>query len=216
MQQSLITLYLHSLQDRNLVERRITLIFVYWILQRNSGPCHLHASPFRYHSPTQSGIRSAVIEVPRLKVVPPIRRKWNSLSTCSLHCKGRDENQELCTSTNGCGENVVILQEPFRILLADPELNEEADGEIHHDRRVDANWEVAEIPADDGGNEVVKPCLWEAAVEEVEWKGNNKAKWQGEDDPLICSTDAEEIFWQSAECNGLERLVRRQSVPRHQ
>jgi hypothetical protein len=40
-------------------------------------------------------------------------------------------------------------------------------------------------------------------VHEVEWERDEEPEWEGEDDPLTCSADAEEVFGQRTKSDGL-------------
>jgi hypothetical protein len=100
-------------------------------------PHHLQNSDFA--PSTQCRVRSAIIKVPRLEIIPPIRRERNRFSTCTLHCKSRNKYQQLRSSTDGRTQNIIILQEPFRVASADVELHVEAETEGDHDGGVDAH-----------------------------------------------------------------------------
>lgn len=65
-----------------------------------------------------------------MKIIPPIRRKNHLLPTSPLHSKGRNENQKLRTPTNRSRQDIIILQEPFRVFSADVHLDEEAESEV--------------------------------------------------------------------------------------
>jgi hypothetical protein len=54
------------------------------------------------------------------------------------------------------------------VTSADIELDVEAKTEEDHDGGVDAHGQVAEIPGDDGRDDVVKANFWEGSVGEVE------------------------------------------------
>jgi len=49
------------------------------------------------------------------------------------------------------------------------------------------------MPGDDWGNNVVEAHFWEGTVSPIERKGKEKAEGEGEHDPLVSATDAEEI-----------------------
>lgn len=78
------------------------------------------------------------------------------------------------STVEGGGGEVVVLAEPSRGVLAKVELGE--DGEEHggEDGRVDADREVAEAPADNGGDEGVEAHLGPEAVHEVEGNGDEE------------------------------------------
>ena len=83
------------------------------------------------------------------------------------------------------------------------ELDHEPDDEVHHDRRVDTDREVAEIPRYYGRNDVVEAEGWEASVCEVEREGDCETKREGEHDPLVGAADAEHVFGECAEGDSL-------------
>jgi hypothetical protein len=141
-------------------------------------PSHLPATPScsnLFQPSTQGWVRSTEIEIPTLEIVPPIRRERHRFPARTLHCKRGNENQKFSTSTNRRSEDVIILQEPFRIPLTDPELYEESDNKIHHHGRVDTHREVAQVVTNDWCNEVVKTGCREIPVEEVGWKGYSES-----------------------------------------
>lgn len=87
---------------------------------------------------------------------------------------------------------------------ADVELHVEAETEEDHDGGVDADGQKAQVPGDDGRDDVVEAHLWEGAVGEVEWEGKEEAEGECEDDPLVLAADAEEVARESSECNCLK------------
>lgn len=78
--------------------------------------------------------------------------------------------------------------------LADVELNEETYHEVDHYGGVDADGEVTDVPADDGGDEVVESGFGEMFVREVEGERDGKTEGQSEDHPLVGASDAEHVF----------------------
>ncbi len=141
----------------------------------------------------QRRIRLTKVKIALLEIIPPIRRKRHRLPTGPLHRKRRHKDQQLCTSTNSRAQDIVILEEPLRVAAADVELDVEAETEGYHDGGVDADGQVAEIPGDDGRDDVVEAHFREGAVEEVEGEGNEETEREREHDPLVGAADAEEI-----------------------
>ena len=124
----------------------------------------------------QRRIRLTKVEIPLLEIIPPIRRKRHRLPTRALHRKRRHKDQQLCTSTNSRAQDIIVLEEPLRVATAHVELDVEAETEGYHDGGVDADGEIAEIPGDDGRDDVVEAYFWEGTVQEVEGEGDEEAE----------------------------------------
>jgi hypothetical protein len=77
-------------------------------------------------------------------------------STCARNSKRQDEHNDLCASVHCCREHIVVLQVPSRVLPSDVVLGDETKDEVDGHAGVDADAEIAEVPADQCGVEVVQ------------------------------------------------------------
>lgn len=76
-------------------------------------------------------------------------------STGTRNSKRQDEHNDLCASVHCCREQVVVLEVPSWVLPADVVLSDKTKDEVDGHTGVDADAEVAEVPADQGGVKVV-------------------------------------------------------------
>lgn len=135
-----------------------------------------------------------------------LRRERNSNTTGALNSERGNEHQKFCTAADCSSQNIIILQEPFRISFSYEELHEETNCEVHHHRRIDTDRKVTKVPAYHGCDEVVEACFGEVSMGEVEGQGNGEADWEGKNDPLVGSADAEHVFGKSPKCNCLKHV----------
>ena len=76
-------------------------------------------------------------------------------STSARNSKRQDEHNDLCASVHCSREQVVVLQVPSWVLPSDIVLSDEAEDEVDGHAGVDADAEIAEVPANQCGVEVV-------------------------------------------------------------
>jgi len=76
-------------------------------------------------------------------------------STCSSNSKGQDEHNDPYTSVHHCREKVVVSELPSWVLPWSVVLDK-AEDEVNGYTGVDADANVAEVPADQRGVEVVQ------------------------------------------------------------
>ena len=76
------------------------------------------------------------------------------------------------------------------------------------DGGIDACYEPAYVPADDGHVEVVEAHLWEEPVEEVAWERSGETEDETEGYPLIGRPPTVHLFRETApgDCLGVEGL----------
>lgn len=93
--------------------------------------------------------------------------------------------QQLSAAADCCCQQVVVSDEPFGVLLPEPELNKKADSKINANGGVNAHGKVAKIPQQDWRDEVVEAKCWETTVQEVEGQWEQETERQCEDNPRI-------------------------------
>jgi len=158
-------------------------------------------------SSTNRRVPHTEIHIPLLIIIAPPWRERNFLPARTLYRKRRDKHQQLRTATDSRSKNVIVLQEPLWVFLADIELDHESDDEVHHHGGVDTDGEVPQIPRYDGCDNVVETEGREASMREVEGERDREAEGESEHDPLIGAADAEHVFGECAEGDGLRFKV---------
>lgn len=99
-----------------------------------------------------------------MEVVTKVRRELDGLPTATLHRKRRQEHAHLHATADGCGQHVVVLDEPLGVSLADPELDKESQDEVGGDGGVNADGQEAQEEAQQRRHQEVEASLGEEAV----------------------------------------------------
>jgi hypothetical protein len=92
---------------------------------------------------THCRISHAIIIVPFLIIVAPIRRKHYRLPSRSQYGEGQDEIDYLSATIQSSGHDVVVLDKPIWSVLAKVELRDDSDGVVEEQGAVCAMREDA-------------------------------------------------------------------------
>lgn len=123
------------------------------------------------------------------------------LSTASSDCKSQDKDHDLSATVHGRRNEIVVLDEQVRVVLADVELTDKGQDEEHGQRTVDSDEQVAHVPEDNGRVEVTPVLVAGHAVSNVQRNGHKESNEIGQSDPLITRAHAEHLA-RNAPSNG--------------
>jgi len=116
-----------------------------------------------------------------------------SLSTTAKDGKTENEDNNLCATIEGSGNEVVVLVEHSRVVLAQVPLGTDTERKVSEDTAVDADEQPAHVPEDDGEVEVAEDFHLGVAVEQPEGHGHDEAEQVRDRDPLVARADGEHV-----------------------
>lgn len=102
-------------------------------------------------------------------------REGTCFATATKHSKCQNKDHNLSAAIQGRGDNIIVLDKELRIMLSEIPLSNKTKQEVHEDSRVDADKEVAHVPADDRQVDVSPEDMGSVSVDDPEWDGNGKA-----------------------------------------
>jgi hypothetical protein len=121
-------------------------------------------------------------------------RERNGLATATENRKRQDEHHNLGSAIQSRGNNIIVLDEEDWVTLSEPPLGHEAEQEIHEDGGVDADEEVAHVPADDGQIDVSPENVGSVSVDDPEGEGDGETNEVGKRDPFVSLADGDEVL----------------------
>lgn len=145
-------------------------------------------------SSRSTGVHHTVVEIVNrgIRVTSPSRER-SRLAASTKDCKGQDEDENLGAAIKCGTDDVVVLDEQFRVAATNEPLRDETDDEEHADTGIDADEQPAHVPQDDGHVQVFEHGMFGVAVSQPEWYGDDEADEVRKGDPLVSAANGEEL-----------------------
>jgi len=114
-------------------------------------------------------------------------------STTTKDSETENEDNDLGTTVESGGDEVVVLIEHGRVVLAQIPLSTDTERKVGEDTAVDTDEQPAHVPEDDGEVEVAEDLELGVAVQQPEWDWHDETYEVGDCHPLVARADGEHV-----------------------